>query len=76
MPLFVLTKDNVADFFTKPLTGKMFFDMRDKVMNVPRAHRTPRARQRNRDTMCSACSADGGVLRTEFSNVSSSRVRV
>ena len=24
---------------TKPLTGKMFFDMRDKVMNVPRARR-------------------------------------
>ena len=36
---FVPTKDNVADFFTKPLTGKMFFDMRDKVMNVPRAYR-------------------------------------
>ena len=36
---FVPTKDNVADFFTKPLTGKMFFDMRDKVMNVPRSHR-------------------------------------
>ena len=36
---FEPTADNVADFFTKPLTGKMFFDMRDKVMNVPRAHR-------------------------------------
>ena len=36
---FVPTADNVADFFTKPLTGKMFFDMRDKVMNVPRARR-------------------------------------
>ena len=36
---FVPTKDNVADFFTKPLTGKMFFDMRDKVMNVPRSRR-------------------------------------
>ena len=37
-----LTKDNVADFFTKPLTGKWFDNgstMRDKVMNVPRAHR-------------------------------------
>ena len=33
---FVPTKDNVADFFTKPLTGKTFFDFRDKVMNVPR----------------------------------------
>ena len=36
---FVPTADNVADFFTKPLTGKAFFDMRDKVMNVPR-HRS------------------------------------
>ena len=33
---FVPTKDNCADFFTKPMTGKMFFDLRDKVMNVPR----------------------------------------
>ena len=33
---FVPTKDNCADFFTKPLMGKMFFDLRDKVMNVPR----------------------------------------
>ena len=36
---FVPTKDNVADFFTKPLTGKTFFDMRDKVMNVRRSSR-------------------------------------
>jgi len=33
---FVPTKDNCADFFTKPLMGKAFFDLRDKVMNVPR----------------------------------------
>ena len=33
---FVPTKDNIADFFTKPMTGKMYFDLRDKVMNVPR----------------------------------------
>ena len=33
------TAENVADFFTKPLMGKHFFNMRDKVMNVPRAHR-------------------------------------
>ena len=32
---FVPTADNVADFFTKPLMGKHFFLMRDKVMNVP-----------------------------------------
>ena len=31
---FVPTADNVADFFTKPLMGKHFFNMRDKVMNV------------------------------------------
>ena len=31
---YVPTEDNVADFFTKPLTGKHFFNMRDKVMNV------------------------------------------
>ena len=31
---FVPTNDNVADFFTKPLMGKDFFRMRDKVMNV------------------------------------------
>ena len=32
---FVATDENVADFFTKPLTGKQFFNLRDKVMNVP-----------------------------------------
>lgn len=29
------TKDNVADFFTKPLKGKQFFDFRDRIMNIP-----------------------------------------
>ena len=33
---FVPTKENCADFFTKPLMGKAFFDLRDRVMNVPR----------------------------------------
>ena len=33
--MFVPTNDNIADFFTKPLMGKHFFSMRDKVMNVP-----------------------------------------
>ena len=26
--------DNLADFFTKPLEGKQFFDLRDRIMNV------------------------------------------
>ena len=32
---FVATAENIADFFTKPLMGKDFFRMRDRVMNVP-----------------------------------------
>ena len=31
---FVPTGENVADFFTKPIMGKQFFSLRDKVMNV------------------------------------------
>eukprot|EP00965_Chrysotila_dentata_P043789 1455865-Pleurochrysis_carterae.AAC.1 len=31
---FVHTMDNLADFFTKPLPPRVFFKMRDKVMNV------------------------------------------
>ena len=47
---FVATADNIADFFTKPLMGKDFFRLRDKVMNVApagslamlaRKHRVP-----------------------------------
>ena len=34
---FVGTADNLADFFTKPLPHKQFFDLRDRIMNVPRA---------------------------------------
>ena len=34
---FVPTAENVADFFTKPLMGKDFFRMRDRVMNVPQS---------------------------------------
>ena len=26
--------ENIADFFTKPIMGKHFFNLRDKVMNV------------------------------------------
>ena len=32
---FVKTVDNLADFFTKPLTSKNFYRMRDILMNVP-----------------------------------------
>ena len=33
---FVRTADNLADFFTKPLTSKQFFALRDIIMNVPK----------------------------------------
>ena len=32
---FVRTDDNLADFFTKPLPSKRFFQLRDLIMNVP-----------------------------------------
>ena len=32
---YVQTDDNLADFFTKPLSAKKFFSLRDKIMNVP-----------------------------------------
>ena len=35
---YVKTDDNIADFFTKALTAKRFFALRDKIMNVPRTH--------------------------------------
>ena len=31
---YVNTVDNLADFFTKPLTSKTFFRLRDRIMNV------------------------------------------
>ena len=30
---FVASADNLADFFTKPLSPKLFFPMRDRIMN-------------------------------------------
>ncbi|MDA2987416.1 MAG: reverse transcriptase domain-containing protein, partial [Actinomycetota bacterium] len=32
---FVSTHENMADFFTKPLPPKLFFPLRDRIMNVP-----------------------------------------
>ena len=32
---FVKTDENIADFFTKPLSSKRFFTLRDRIMNVP-----------------------------------------
>ena len=32
---YVNTTENLADFFTKPLTAKIFYAMRDAIMNVP-----------------------------------------
>ena len=37
---FVRSTDNMADFFTKPLSAKSFFGFRDAIMNVPRTHAT------------------------------------
>ena len=31
---FVATIDNLADFFTKPIVGSRFFEMRNELMNV------------------------------------------
>ena len=36
---FVASADNMADFFTKPLASKVFFRMRDIIMNVPMSER-------------------------------------
>ena len=33
---FVASADNLADFFTKPLSARVFFPMRDRIMNVVR----------------------------------------
>ena len=35
---FVRTHENLADFFTKPLLGEKFFEMRDAIMNVRKRH--------------------------------------
>ena len=31
---FVNSVDNLADFFTKPLDARVFYPMRDRIMNV------------------------------------------
>jgi hypothetical protein len=36
---FVQSCDNIADFFTKPLNARVFFPMRDILMNVPLSER-------------------------------------
>ena len=40
---FVRTDDNIADFFTKPLSAAKFYDMRRKIMNEPSAERSASA---------------------------------
>ena len=60
---FVPTKENSADFFTKPLSGKAFFDLRDKVMNVPRDRPIACTVQMTLSVFRPG-SVDGGVLRT------------
>ena len=36
---FVASQDNLADMFTKPLASRVFFPMRDRMMNVPHGDR-------------------------------------
>ena len=31
--------ENIGDFFTKPLPARIFFPMRDRIMNVPVSER-------------------------------------
>ena len=35
---YVNTDENLADFFTKPLLAKKFFQMRAKIMNIPEGY--------------------------------------
>ena len=35
---YVATVDNLADFFTKPLSAKVFYPMRDAIMNARAGH--------------------------------------
>ena len=51
---YVATVDNLADFFTKPLSAKVFYPMRDAIMNVPHALREVPSAQ---------ASGHGGVLK-------------
>ena len=63
---YVPTDENVADFFTKPLTDPKFTYFRDIIMNVPRAA-----------SLCvmSEASAHGGVLREVSRPAQNSRMR-
>ena len=36
---FVKSAENIGDFFTKPLPARVFFPMRDRIMNVPVSER-------------------------------------
>ena len=55
---FVRTDDNLADFFTKPLASKRFFQLRDTIMNVP-----ARRSVVDRETTVSSMFATGVVAR-------------
>ena len=48
---YVRTVDNIADFFTKPLPAKVFYAMRDAIMNIPAPAAYP----------CGACGGTGVV---------------
>ena len=63
---YVATVDNLADFFTKPLSAKVFYPMRDAIMNVPHALRGVPSAQ---------ASGHGGVLKEARATATSVKPR-
>ena len=69
---YVNTADNIADFFTKSLSSKQFFKLRDQIMNVPPEHQhqsSLRALRAVRADRSPCGSTDGGVLNDELGSL-------
>ena len=64
--------DNIADFFTKSLSLKQFFKLRDQIMNVPSEHQhqsSLRALRAVRADRSPCGSTDGGALNDELGSL-------
>ena len=59
---YVKTDDNLADFFTKPLSAKRFFTLRNKIMNVP--YHAMSSSSNATPASCGAC-GDTGIVKGE-----------
>jgi len=59
---YVKTDDNLADFFTKPLSAKRFFTLRNKIMNVP--YHAMSSSSDATPASCGAC-GDTGIVKGE-----------